>query len=132
MSRENVEAVRRTHEVWNSGDLDAWIDCLHPEITWVTAREDPDTASHEGREAVRRFVESWLESFGAIRLECEEYLDAGDKVIAWVKLIGAGRASTAPVELEQAQVMTIRDGRPFRVEEYFDRAEALEAAGLSE
>jgi hypothetical protein len=34
--------------------------------------------------------------------------------------------------MEQAQVMTVRTGRITRTDEYFDRSEALAAAGLSE
>jgi ketosteroid isomerase-like protein len=36
------------------------------------------------------------------------------------------------VEMELAHVLTMRDGRVARTVEYYDRAEALEAAGRSE
>jgi ketosteroid isomerase-like protein len=36
------------------------------------------------------------------------------------------------VAMELAHVLTMRDGKVARTVEYFDRAEALEAAGLSE
>ena len=31
-----------------------------------------------------------------------------------------------------ANVATLKDGRPFRLQEYYDHAEALEAVGLAE
>jgi ketosteroid isomerase-like protein len=34
--------------------------------------------------------------------------------------------------MELSHVLTMRDGKAGRIAEYFDRAEALEAAGLSE
>ena len=37
-----------------------------------------------------------------------------------------------PVEMSFAQVWTFRDGKQARTEVYSERAEALEAAGLSE
>jgi ketosteroid isomerase-like protein len=37
-----------------------------------------------------------------------------------------------PMEMELAHVITIRDGKAVKLVEYFDPAEGLEAAGLSE
>jgi ketosteroid isomerase-like protein len=34
------------------------------------------------------------------------------------------------MEMELAHVVTVEDGRTRRIEEYFDRAEALKATGL--
>jgi ketosteroid isomerase-like protein len=42
-----------------------------------------------------------------------------------------GAASRVEVEMQEACVYTLRDGKIVRVEEYFDRWGALEAAGLS-
>ena len=52
-------------------------------------------------------------------------------VFLWVRFSGHGEGSGAPVEMELAHVLTMRDGKVARTVEYFDRAEALEAAGLS-
>ena len=53
-------------------------------------------------------------------------------VFLWVRFSGHGEGSGAPVEMELAHVLTMRDGKVAQTVEYFDRAEALEAAGLSE
>jgi ketosteroid isomerase-like protein len=37
-----------------------------------------------------------------------------------------------PIEMEMAQVCTIEDGKVRRIEEYVDRTDGLEAAGLGE
>jgi ketosteroid isomerase-like protein len=132
VSEENVEVVRQIHEVWNTGDLDAWLELLNPDIDWVAAREDPDAATHRGREGVREYVQQWIDAVGFLRVEPLEYVDAGDRVVAFVRFIGQGAVSGVPVNVEQAQVVTIKERKVERVEEYFDRAEALEAAGLSE
>jgi ketosteroid isomerase-like protein len=54
------------------------------------------------------------------------------KFFVWVRFVGHGAGSGLPVEMEVAHVVTFRDGKIARVDEYYDRAEALEAAGLSE
>ena len=43
-----------------------------------------------------------------------------------------GRGSGVEVEMEYWQVWLFRDGKAARWEEYLDRQEALEAAGLKE
>ena len=129
MSQENLEIVRRQHEHFNrTGELLPQI--YDSDAEWMAAREDPDAATHRGLEAIRGYFAQWTGMFEDIDFRAEELIDAGDKVFAWIRFSGKGVASGAPVETEQAQVWTFRDGKVMRVEEYFDRAEGLEAAGL--
>jgi ketosteroid isomerase-like protein len=131
MSEENVEAVRRQHEHFTrSGEV--LPEIYHSNAEWVAAPEDPDAATHRGLEAIRGYFAQWTEMFEGIDLRAEELIDAGDKVFAWIRFSGTGSTSGAPVEMKQAQIWSFRDGKVERVEEYFDRAEALEAAGLQE
>jgi ketosteroid isomerase-like protein len=131
MSEENVEAVRRQHEHFRrTGEV--LPEIYHSDVEWIAAREDPDAATHRGLEAIRRYFAQWTGMFKDIDFRTEELIDAGDQVFAWIRFSGKGITSGAPVEMEQAQILTFRDGKVVRVEEYFDRAEALEAAGLSE
>jgi ketosteroid isomerase-like protein len=60
-------------------------------------------------------------------------VDAGaDKVLVHQRSDVRGRASGAAVELDYWVVITFREGRIVRDQWFADRAEALEAAGLSE
>ena len=130
MSQQNLEAVRRQHEHFTrTGEVLAEI--YDRDAEWMAAREDPDAAMHRGLEAIDRYFAHWAGMFESIDLRAEELIDAGDKVFAWIRFSGRGTTSGAPVEMEQAQIWTFREGRVVRVEEYFDRTEALEAAGLS-
>lgn len=130
MSEENVEAVRRQHEHFSrTGEV--LPEIYDSEAEWMAAREDPDAATHRGLKAIRRYFAQWVEMFEGIDFRAKELIDAGDKVFAWMRFSGTGTTSGVPVEMEQGQVWTFRCGKVVRVEEYFDRAEALEAAGLS-
>ena len=131
MSQENVKAVRRQHEHFSeTGQVLAEI--YDSEAEWMAAREDPDAETHRGLEAIRGYFAQWAEMFEDIDFRAEELIDAGDKVFALTRFSGKGATSGASVEMEQAQVWTFREGKVVRVEEYFDRREALEAAGLRE
>ena len=134
MSQENVEVLRRAYDAFNRGDLDTLASEFYDQqVEWQTSREDPDAATHRGREAVRRYFDQWLESFEGLHADVEEYIDASnDRVFTWVRWTGRGRESGIDTEWWLAIVSTLRGGRIFRVEEYFDRAEGLEAAGLEE
>jgi ketosteroid isomerase-like protein len=134
VSQENVEIVRRLREALNARDLDRYYsEFFDPEVEWQTSAEDPDAATHRGRQAYKRYVQQWIESFDGLHADVEEYIDVGDdRVFTWSRFTGRGRISEAPADWFLAIIMTIRDSKVVRGEEYFDRAEALEAAGLSE
>jgi ketosteroid isomerase-like protein len=53
-------------------------------------------------------------------------------VIVVQRQFGTGRESGVPVEFFNAGVYTLRGGKIIRVEYFETRADALEAAGLSE
>jgi ketosteroid isomerase-like protein len=134
MSQANVEIIRRFAEVFETGDLERTAsEFFDPEIEWRTAAEDPDAATYRGPEAFKRYVERWWESFEGLHAEVEEFIDAGDdRVIAWVRWTGRGRASGVDADWHLAIIYTVRDGRIALAEEYFDRDEALEAVGVRE
>jgi uncharacterized protein len=132
VSQENVEVVKRAFEAFERGDLDAFSQLQDPDIEWQTSSEDPDAATHRGREAVRRYFEQWMESFEGLRADVQECIDVGnDRVFAWTRWAGRGRASGADAEWHLAIIYTFRNGKAVRAEEYFDRGEALEAVGLA-
>jgi ketosteroid isomerase-like protein len=133
MSQENVELTRSAFDAFNRGDLDAVTGLHHPAIEWQTTTEDPDAAVHQGRDAVRRYIEQWVESFPGLRTEVEECFEVSeDRVFMTSRWIGQGGASGVPMEWRLSLIFTFQDEMVIRTEEYFDRMEALEAVGLSE
>jgi ketosteroid isomerase-like protein len=137
MSQENVERVRRGYEAFNRGDLADAAKDFDPNIEWRIPFQLPDSPPDEtyhGPEGVVRFWETWRTAFDDFRVELEEIIDAGDRIIVFAAVRGRGAGSGAEVKTPSfPQVWTFgEDGRPVRVEMYASRAEALEAAGLSE
>jgi len=53
MSEENVEVIRRSTELWLSGDIPSWLEMLDPEIGWdISTHPLPDVPNAgSGREA---------------------------------------------------------------------------------
>jgi hypothetical protein len=145
MSEENVQIVRRTYEAWNafaSGDLTrealAGIaaEFFDPEVEyeWHGGQFMPDTPQHvRGLPALAGFWEQMLSVWDDLRLSLLECIEApNDRVFALVRQTGRGRESGVPIEAHLFQVATIQEGVVQKFEIFRHRAEALEAAGLSE
>jgi ketosteroid isomerase-like protein len=134
MSQENVEVVRRGYAAWEkTGSLD--FEFLDPEIEWRGPREFPDLAEPRfGHDGVTEYLATLNEAFEDYRMGPEEFIDAGDdRVLVFSREGGRGKGSGAEVQTHPtAHLWTIRDGKAIRMESYWERAEALEAAGLRE
>jgi ketosteroid isomerase-like protein len=133
MSRENVELVRRGYEAFASGRLD--FEFLDPEIEWHGPREFPDLAEpHYGHEGVTRYIAKLNEVFDDYVMVAEEFIDlAGDQVLVFAREGGRGKGSGAEVQTHPTgHLWTIRDGKAVRMQSYWERSNALEAAGLRE
>ena len=137
MSQENVELVRRGFELFNEGGPEAMISAgiWSSEIVWdVTPSGIPGLGTYRGHEELKRFFEEWFSAFpfDEWEVEVEEVIDAGDRIISISRQHGRGASSGVVAELEVAQVTTLRDGQIVRIDNYLDRAKALEAAGLED
>jgi len=127
MSQENVDKARAFIEAYNRRDFDAAVVSFDPEIDWVLpAHQSSD--SGRGPDAVRRFWEGLDETFEELRLDPQEFVDAGDQVATRLLYYARGKGSGIVVEGElYHQVVTFRDGRMVRIEYFADWDEALEA-----
>ena len=132
MSEENVEIVRRAVEAFEREGLEGSLRHYDPEIEWSTTGAWIEAATYRGHEGVRRYFGHLDDEFDDLRFEVEELIEAGDQVILTVRAGGRGKASGAAVELTMHAVCSLRDGMIVRMRNYADKAEALEAAGLSE
>src|SRR5919197_4320415 len=133
MSQENVEIVRRAYEAWNGGDPEAARELLSPEIEWHLPSNFPDRGTWRGRDAVVSGLASFLGSWDELRADVRELIDAGDRLVAFVRF--QGRATITGLSLEgagvDAMVWTLRDGKAVDVRMYGGTRDALEAVGLS-
>jgi ketosteroid isomerase-like protein len=75
-------------------------------------------------------VARWTEVFPDLRADVDEYIDAGEYVIASARFRGHTAGSDADVVVEEVIVNKYRDGRVVEVREYRTREEALEAVAV--
>jgi ketosteroid isomerase-like protein len=132
MSQVNVEMSRRSVEAFNRGDLDGWLADSDPEIVWYCLADEPDPGPFRGYRGILALAARWTDLLSDLRLEVKEYIDAGEYVIMSGRFHGHTADSDAEVVNDEVLVNKFRDGKVVEVREYRTRAEALEAAGLSE
>jgi ketosteroid isomerase-like protein len=144
MSQENVEAIRRLlpgpevdlaqavrdDDMWAAGSQ-AWAAVTHP--GFETTIQVPSTRTkYVGVEGLRDAWLDWVGPWESYYTEIEELIDAGDAVVALVRDRARRKGVGADVELVGSNVSVFRDGKILRIGFYARRADALEAAGLSE
>jgi ketosteroid isomerase-like protein len=130
MSEENVETVRAFIAAYNRRDFDAAVESFDPEIEWVLPERQSSDSCH-GPDEVKRFWEGLDSTFEELRLDPQEFIDAGDVVATRLRYYGHGRESGLKIETElYHQVATFRAGTMVRLEYFATWPEALVAAGL--
>jgi uncharacterized protein len=135
MSQENVEVVRRGWDAFNRGDLDSWLASYWADDIDYQAVEGAldDRGPMHGKDAVRAYVQDWLDTFDDLKVEPAELIDAGeDQVIAVLRISGRAKLSGVETDLTHAALYTIRDGKLVRGREYWTKEQALDAAGVRE
>jgi ketosteroid isomerase-like protein len=133
MSQENVEIVEAAYQALADEGLDRWIEHWADDLEHRSIEGAPDDRGPiHGKDAMRAYVEDWIELFDDYRIEPIELIDAGENTVVAVLRFG-GRAKLSRIQTDQIMgaVFQIRDGKIAVGREYATRGEALEAAGLS-
>ena len=135
MSQENVEIVRREYVALDARDWIAIAEVWHPGIELESTESEPEAGTYRGVDEIARYFDTWSKPYLEYRVEAEEIIDAGDRVVAVERVAARGlHGSNADTsfELYLFRLISFKDGRIWRVKEYPSRADALAAAGLSE
>ena len=103
---------------------------IDPEVEWVEPASLPGAATYRGHDGVAASLSKFVGTWTDYRIEHSGFEEAGDRLFIRVHLSGKGRSSGTPMEVDQFQVCTFRDGKLARLEMHFDESEARRAAGL--
>jgi ketosteroid isomerase-like protein len=132
MLQENVEALRAVYDEWGNGNFRAGVDLYDPDVVFVQGAGFPESGAYHGKEAIRQYMRTFLETWTQLSIEADDFVEAGDTVVAEVVQRGAGRESAAPGEFRYFQLWSFRGRKVIRLEVIRNREDALEAAGLRE
>ena len=135
MSIESVEVVVRGYRAFIDGDFDAIADLLHPDVEWYPLDAGPlSSVDHE--DALSVVAERYREQY---RVELERCVGVGDQVVVGFRASKESRDTNDPRPLQSRRkfsverysaIVTIRNGRVVKVQDFPHLDAAFEAAGI--
>jgi ketosteroid isomerase-like protein len=127
--------VRLAAEATNRSDLEAAFGLVSPDYETIPPQELTGLgfdSVYRGREGRIRYHKAWIAELGEYRLEPEQIIDQGKRVLVLARAKGTGISSGADFDDEVAILFTIASDQVLREENFRSHKQALEAAGLSE
>jgi ketosteroid isomerase-like protein len=132
MSQENVEIVRAVFDAYFRNDMESVLRLIDPEIVVTQRPELPDAMTRHGHDGVIEAIRAWPNQWDDFRVEVVQIVDADDHVAVRTHQHGRGKGSGIEVEDEIWFVFAFRNAKVAEWRMYNSRAEALQAAGMSE
>jgi ketosteroid isomerase-like protein len=133
MSQKNVERVRAGYDAFNRGDAAAWLDIFEPDAELRDLPNTPDQRFYRGHDGLREWAESMMQAFANFRFEPQEVTEVGNFIVVAVRISARGLGSGVPTDMQVFHVLKQSPNDKVQsISGFVSRAEALEAAGLSE
>jgi uncharacterized protein len=132
MSEQNLAAARRMYEARNRRDVPGVLAECDPDVEWHPYLSSLSGDPIRGHDGIREYMASLEEAWEEFRHQPEDFIAAGDKVVALLHTHARGRGSGAEIDVPVAHVLTFKDGKCLKYVSYLDRAEGLRAAGVAE
>ena len=126
MSQQDVETIRGGYEAFARQDIPAVLGLFDPGIEWDVSDALPVGGVHHGHDEVGRFFQSLAETYAELRVEPEDFLDAGEHVVVLGMHRGRGH-NGYEFEARFVHVWDMRGGRAVRFREAADTAKILPA-----
>jgi ketosteroid isomerase-like protein len=133
MSEENVEIVVAMLDAFKRNDIDELVGAFTEDCELYEPPEMPDRVAEgfRGHDGIREWANN-LRGIAGVSFEPVDFTASGNTIVSEWVASGRGASSGVPLRWPTFVVLWMRQGRIARAEGYLTRAEALEAAGLSE
>jgi ketosteroid isomerase-like protein len=123
----NVEVLEELYARFNAtGEVD--YSRVDPEVELHSRPDVPDGRVFRGVDGLAEFFAETAKAFDPIRWEPLEFIPEGRHVLVRAHIVAHGRASGAPIEIDEGQLWTFRDGRIVRLQAFPTVDEARAAA----
>lgn len=132
MTKDNVAVVRGIYEAFAAGDVAAVVGALHPEIVWNEAEGGPLAKGNPyvGPEAVVAGIFApCATDWDGFSVTPEEFLNAGDTVVALGRYGGRHKATGLAHNTQMAHVWRIAGGKVVRFQQYADTRQLARVMG---
>ena len=117
----NLDSVKQVYQAFAEGDIPSVLGSLSPEIDWTEAEGFPYGGTYHGPRAVLEGVFMRLGSeWNGFAAVADEFIDAGETVVALGKYSGTYKATGKPLQVNFAHVWKMQDGKAIRFTQYVD------------
>ncbi|MDB5308919.1 MAG: hypothetical protein JWO38_3121 [Gemmataceae bacterium] len=124
----NRDVIADLYAAFARRDLPAILALTDPGMTVIQTDQLPWGGTFHGHEGLRTFMERLVGRVDS-RVEVEEYVEAGDQVVAIGRTRGTVRGTGTPFDIRVAHVWTVKSGRAVRFEAYIDTPGMLKQLG---
>jgi ketosteroid isomerase-like protein len=124
VSLADLQSVRRAYEAFNRRDFAVLDELVDPDVEWHQLTLFPDRATYRGIEELKaRFISTQLiEQFGDFKIVADEFIDAGDWIVAIGTVSGHGGSSGLEFSMRFVHLLEMRDGKVVRAYDVAGRA----------
>ncbi len=138
MSQENVESLRAVLRTWGEaghiedvarGEVD--MSLFDPDFTFESpVLPDQAGETYHGHVGLVRATKGWIEAYEWLRVELEQIIDAGDRLVSIHQVRAKARHTGIELDTDVAYVWTFQDDKVIHCLAFPNRKRAIEAAGL--
>jgi ketosteroid isomerase-like protein len=131
MAGRPADLIVSGYEALSRGDIEAWLDITTADVELHEVAEVPDARVYRGRGEAREWAEGMLQLVDEWRWVPEEVLvNEGNTVVIRAAITGRSKAGV-PLDLTVFHVIRTEGNKVASFRGFFDREQAIEAAGLS-
>ena len=116
----------------NRRDVDGVQAAFHPDAEFRTILSGVDADAYRGPTLAEQWLANLHETFEDFRIELDEVIGEGDRLVISIRNVGRGKGSGAPFEDRRYVALAFKDGTVLRAQTFAAKPEALEAVGLRE
>jgi ketosteroid isomerase-like protein len=114
MSQENAEVVRGSWQAFADGGLDALMSYFDQEVNWRAIEGAPDDVGQmHGADALRRYLQDWLDTFEDITSVPTELVDVDDDRIVGLTTRSYTRSEMAGSCAGESTLTVSRPSKPW-------------------
>ena len=133
MSEENIEIVRQAVDAFAAGGLEALesaTDLYATDVEFHEGAHLPEPGTYHGIDRIREYFRGFVDSFEHYSFEIEAIRGKESMVVVVNRQRARARGTMAEVEMRNAWLFTVTDGRISRIAAFPNAAEAFAAAGI--
>lgn len=118
----NLKLIQRAYQAFHARDVGALLDTLDPQVEWVHPAGMAEYGlggTKHGHAGVKEFLAHVPTVLGGMRLEPQEFVSSGDRVVVFgVREVTSVRGTSETLPFIHS--WTLRDGVAVRMEDVFD------------